>query len=100
MFLIELHILGTEIALWDGDPATALTVARTGFDRLVEIDFALVLGHLAIPAAHAAADLAVRARAARDPAAAEAAVARGARCDRALPRGDGAAHHARRARDS
>ena len=51
-----------------------MAVAREGFDRLVEIDFAVLLGELAIPAAQAAADLAVRARAARDPAGAEAAV--------------------------
>ena len=47
-----------------------------GFDRLVDVDDAIILGLLAIPAAHAAADLAVRARAARDePAAKEAAAA-------------------------
>ncbi len=70
-FVIDLHTFGTEIALWDGDPATALVIAREGFDRLVEMDDAIILGQLAIPAVHAAADLAVRARAARDPAGTE-----------------------------
>lgn len=70
-FVIDLHTFGTEIALWEGDPAAALAVAREGFDRLVEMDDAILLGQLAIPAVHAAADLAVRARAARDGAAAD-----------------------------
>ena len=48
--------------MWDGDPAAALAIARDGFDRLVDVDDAIILGQLAIPAAHAAADLAVRAR--------------------------------------
>ncbi len=62
--------------MWDGDPAAALAMARDGFDRLVDVDDAIILGLLAIPAAHAAADLAVRARAARDePAAKDAAAA-------------------------
>ena len=66
--------IGTEIALWDGDPAVALEIARDGFDRLGDVDDAVILGQLAIPAAHAAADLAERARSARDPAGAEAAL--------------------------
>ena len=74
-FVIDLHTFGTEIALWDGDPSSALVVAGEGFDRLAEMDDAIILGQLAIPAVHAAADLAVRTRAARDPAGAELAVA-------------------------
>jgi DNA-binding CsgD family transcriptional regulator/tetratricopeptide (TPR) repeat protein len=73
-FVIDLHSFGTEIALWDGDPAAALAVARDGFDRLVEMDDAIILGQLAMPAVHAAADLAVRLRAARDQAGADDAV--------------------------
>jgi DNA-binding CsgD family transcriptional regulator/tetratricopeptide (TPR) repeat protein len=73
-YVIDLCTFGTEIALWDGDPARALDVAREGFDRLVEVDDAVILGQLAIPAMHAAADLAERARAARDPAGVEHAV--------------------------
>ena len=46
-----------------------------GFERLAEIDNGIILGQLAIPAVHAAADLAMRARAARDRTGAEAAVA-------------------------
>ena len=65
-FVIDLRAVGTEIALWDGDPAAALAVAREGFERLGEIDDAVILGQLAIPAVHAAADLAARARSARD----------------------------------
>jgi DNA-binding CsgD family transcriptional regulator/tetratricopeptide (TPR) repeat protein len=73
-FVIDLRAFGTEIALWEGDPATALEVARDGFDRLGEVDDAVILGQLAIPAAHAAADLAERARSARDAAALEDAI--------------------------
>lgn len=73
-FVIDLRTFGTEIALWDGDPAAALDIAREGFDRLGEVDDAVILGQLAIPAAHAAADLGERARAARDRAAVEDAV--------------------------
>jgi DNA-binding CsgD family transcriptional regulator len=73
-FVIDLHTFGTEIALWDDDPAAALQIAREGFDRLVEMDDAVILGQLAIPAVHAAADLALRARAGRDPDGAAAAV--------------------------
>ena len=57
-FVIDLRTFGTEIALWDGDPAGALVIAREGFDRLGDIDDAVILGQLAIPAVHAAADLA------------------------------------------
>jgi DNA-binding CsgD family transcriptional regulator/tetratricopeptide (TPR) repeat protein len=74
-FVLDLRTFGTEIALWDGDPAAALEVAREGFERLAEVDDAVILGQLAIPATHAAADIAARARAARDPVAVEAAVA-------------------------
>ncbi len=74
-FVIDIHAFGTEIEDWAGDPETALTIAREGFDRLVDMDDAIILGQLAIPAARAAADLAVRARAGRDVPAAEAAVA-------------------------
>ena len=73
-FVIDLHTFGTEIEYWAGDPAAALALALEGFDRLVDMDAAVILGQLAIPAVRAAADLAVRARAARDPTAAEAAV--------------------------
>jgi DNA-binding CsgD family transcriptional regulator/tetratricopeptide (TPR) repeat protein len=65
-YVIDLRTFGTEIALWDGDPGAALEIAREGFARLGEVDDAVLLGQLAIPAAHAAADLAERARAARD----------------------------------
>jgi DNA-binding CsgD family transcriptional regulator/tetratricopeptide (TPR) repeat protein len=73
-YVIDLYTFPTEIALWDGDPAAALDIAREGFDRLVEVDDAVILGQLAIPAMRAAADLAERARAARDPAGVENAV--------------------------
>lgn len=73
-FVIDLHTFGTEIALWGGDPAAALEIAREGFDRLVDMDDAVILGQLAIPAMHAAADLALRARVGRDPVGAEDAV--------------------------
>jgi DNA-binding CsgD family transcriptional regulator len=65
-FVIDLRTFGTEIALWDGDPAAALAIARDGFERLGAVDDAVLLGQLAIPAVEAAADLAVIARAARD----------------------------------
>jgi DNA-binding CsgD family transcriptional regulator/tetratricopeptide (TPR) repeat protein len=65
-FVIDLHAFGTEAALWDGDPETALSIAREGFERVAEMDDAIILGQLALPAVHAAADLAVRARAAHD----------------------------------
>ena len=35
-FVIDLHAFGTEIALWEGDPAAALVVARDGFARLAD----------------------------------------------------------------
>jgi DNA-binding CsgD family transcriptional regulator/tetratricopeptide (TPR) repeat protein len=73
-YVIDLQTFRTEIALWDGDPDTALASAREGFDRLAEIDDAVIVGQLVIPAAHAAADLAVKARASRRTEAAEAAV--------------------------
>ena len=73
-FAIELHMVGTEIALWSGDAAAAFDIAREGLDRLLELDDAILLGQLAIPAMHAAADIAVRARTARDPVATKAAV--------------------------
>ena len=59
-FVIDIHAFGTELAAWGGDPATALEIARDGFDRLVDMDDAIILGQLAIPAVRAAADLAVR----------------------------------------
>jgi DNA-binding CsgD family transcriptional regulator/tetratricopeptide (TPR) repeat protein len=74
-FVIDIHAFGTELALWSGDPATALDIARDGLDRLVDMDDAMILGQLAIPAVRAAADLAVRARAARNAAGTEVAVA-------------------------
>lgn len=73
-FVIDLHTFGTEIAVWDGDPSAALVIAVEGFDRVVEMDDAVILGQLAIPALHAAADLAVRARTARDASGVEVAV--------------------------
>jgi DNA-binding CsgD family transcriptional regulator len=73
-YVIDICTFGTEIALWDNDPASALDIAREGFDRLVEVDDAVILGQLAIPATHAAADLAERARAAHDQAGVEDAV--------------------------
>ncbi len=83
-FAIELHMVGTEIALWSGDAAAAFEIAREGLDRLLEMDDAILLGQLAMPAMHAAADIAVRARTARDPAAAEAAVDERARWSTAI----------------
>ena len=74
-FVIDLHAFGTEIALWSGDPAAALVTAMEGFDRVAQMDDAVILGQLAIPAMRAAADLAVRARSARDAVAVEASVA-------------------------
>jgi DNA-binding CsgD family transcriptional regulator/tetratricopeptide (TPR) repeat protein len=74
-FVIDLYWFETEIQLWAGEPAAALRTARDGFDRLVEVDDAIIVGNLAMPATHAAADLAVRARAARDDAAVADAVA-------------------------
>ena len=74
-FVIDFYAFGTEIELWDGDPSAALVVALEGFERLAETDDGIILGQLAIPAVHAAADLAMRARAARDRAGADAAVA-------------------------
>ncbi|HEX7950112.1 MAG TPA: AAA family ATPase [Candidatus Limnocylindrales bacterium] len=61
--LIDLHTFGSEIALWGGDPAAALAIARDGFARA---GGPFSGGFLAFPAMHAAADLAERARAARD----------------------------------
>jgi tetratricopeptide (TPR) repeat protein len=65
-YVIDLHAFGTEIELWEGDPAAAMAIARKGFDRLVEIDDAVIIGQLAMAAAHAGADQALRARASRD----------------------------------
>ncbi len=65
-YVIDFYSFGAEIELWAGDPASALRIAQDGFERLVETDDAIIIGQLAMPAAHAGADLAVRARAARD----------------------------------
>ena len=65
-------------------PAAAFAIAREGLDRLVDMDDAIMLGQLAIPAMHAAADLAVRARSARDAAAADGRRRRCARRGRSL----------------
>jgi DNA-binding CsgD family transcriptional regulator len=73
-FAIDLHMIGTGIAVWSGDPAAAFQLARDGLDRLVDMDDAILVGQLVMPAMHAAADIAVRARTARDPAAADGAV--------------------------
>jgi DNA-binding CsgD family transcriptional regulator len=74
-FAIDIHMVGTEIAVWGGDPVGGFQIAREGLDRLVDMDDAILLGQLVMPAMHAAADIAVRARTARDPTGAEAAVA-------------------------
>ena len=74
-FVIDLHAFGTEIALWAGDATTALRTAREGFDRVADMDDAVILGQLAIPAMHAAADLALRAWASRDHVRADEAIA-------------------------
>jgi DNA-binding CsgD family transcriptional regulator/tetratricopeptide (TPR) repeat protein len=68
-FQIDLFTFAVEIELWSGEAGAALRLARDGFDRLLGVDDAVIIGQLAMPAAHAAADLAVRARAARDDAA-------------------------------
>lgn len=73
-YAIELGMVGTGIALWSGDAPVAFEIAREVLDRLLDMDDAILLGQLVMPAMHAAADIAVRARAARDPAAAKAAV--------------------------
>ncbi len=73
-YVIDLYTFRTEIALWEDDPASALAIAREGFDRLVDVDDAILLGQLALPAVQAAADLAAVARAARDPVGVERAV--------------------------
>jgi DNA-binding CsgD family transcriptional regulator/tetratricopeptide (TPR) repeat protein len=74
-FVIDLHTFGTEIEVWRGDPTAAFEVARAGLARPAEMNDAILIGQLAMPAMHAAADLAVRARTGRDSAAAAAAVA-------------------------
>ncbi|MEO8437681.1 MAG: AAA family ATPase [Chloroflexota bacterium] len=74
-FATDFQTFATEIAVWEGDPAAALSIALEGFERLAEMDDAMLVGQLAIPAVRAAADLAVRARASRDAARAESAVA-------------------------
>ena len=73
-YAIELGAVGTEIALWSGDATAAFEIAREVLDRLLDMDDAILLGQLVMPAMHAAADIAVRARTSRDPAAAKAAV--------------------------
>lgn len=73
-FAIDICMVGTEIAVWGGDPGEAFEIARSGLDRLAEMDDAILLGQLVMPAMHAAADIAVRARTGRDQAAAAEAV--------------------------
>ena len=73
-FVIDLCSFATEITLWGGDPAGALAIAQDGFERLAEMDDAVILGQLALPAVRAAADIAVAARAARDQVGASSAV--------------------------
>ena len=98
-FVIDLQWFGTEIELWAGDPAAALGVALDGFEpaggdgRRGDL-----LGQLAMPAAHAAADLAVRARAARDQDGVDRAAAAARRRHRGLRRVDRTADRARRPR--
>jgi DNA-binding CsgD family transcriptional regulator len=72
-YVIDIATFRTEIALWNDEPETALRAASEALDRLVGMDDAILLGQLELPAAQAAADLAERSRAARDPAAAESA---------------------------
>ena len=48
-FAIELHMVGTEIALWSGDSAAAFEIAREGLDRLLEMDDAVLLGAIGDP---------------------------------------------------
>ena len=67
-------MVGTGIALWNGDATAAFEIAREVLDRLLDMDDAILLGQLVMPAMRAAADIAVRARTSRDPAAAKAAV--------------------------
>jgi predicted ATPase/DNA-binding CsgD family transcriptional regulator len=76
-YSIDISTFGTEIALWGGDPAAAVELARKGFDRLGDLDDAVILGQLAIPAMHAAADVAEMSRAGRNPAGATDAIAAG-----------------------
>ena len=71
-----------ELGAWSGrrsrcGAATRRPRSRSlakGLDRLLDMDDAILLGQLVMPAMHAAADIAVRARTSRDPAAAKAAV--------------------------
>ena len=65
--VFDVHTFGAEIALWGGRPEAALAIAQDVFDKFIETGLKVLPAHLAIPAIHAAADLAVRARAARDP---------------------------------
>ncbi|MEA2620399.1 MAG: hypothetical protein QOC97_1172, partial [Chloroflexota bacterium] len=74
-YVIELYAVATEITLWEGDPAAAVTTALEGLDRVVGMDDALIVGQLVLPAVQAAADQAVRERAGRHGDAASAAVA-------------------------
>ena len=58
-FVIDLHSFGTEIALWDGAiPRRSEDRRAEEFDRLLGMDAAVIVGQLAIPAVHAAADMA------------------------------------------
>src|SRR5262249_10916502 len=72
---IDFYAFGAEIEIWAGDPATALRIGLEGFDNLVETDSANIIGQLVMAAAYAGAELAVRARAARDSAGTTSAIA-------------------------
>jgi DNA-binding CsgD family transcriptional regulator/tetratricopeptide (TPR) repeat protein len=64
----------TELALADGDPATALSIARDGLTVLLDRDDIWVVGQVALQGTRAAADAALTALASRDDATAAAAV--------------------------
>jgi DNA-binding CsgD family transcriptional regulator len=65
--VFDVHTFGAEIAVWGGRPKAALAIAQDVFDKFIETGLKVLPAQLAIPAIHAAADLAVQARAARDP---------------------------------
>ena len=64
--VFDVHTIGTEIELWAGHPAAALAIAQDVFDEFVSMGLRVLPIYLAIPAIHAAADIAVRARVAGD----------------------------------
>ena len=74
-YVTDFYAFGAQIELWAGDPASALRIGMEGFEHLAETDSAAIIGPLVMAAAHAAAELAVRSRAARDSAGTTAAIA-------------------------